>query len=85
VDPVPDPLLLGKPGSDENLTRTFGSVARNSDHSRRLSFATYSQLIFYNDISSYKGRPILLDKSEYSPDLTDHRRQLTPFLFAKAN
>jgi hypothetical protein len=32
VDPVPDPLLLRKSGSDGNRTRTFGSVARNSDH-----------------------------------------------------
>jgi hypothetical protein len=32
VDPVPDPLLLRKPGSAGNRTRTSGSVARNSDH-----------------------------------------------------
>jgi hypothetical protein len=32
VDPVPDPLLLRKYGSAGNLTRTSGSVARNSDH-----------------------------------------------------
>jgi hypothetical protein len=32
VDPVPDPLLLRKSGSDGNRTRTSGSVARNSDH-----------------------------------------------------
>jgi hypothetical protein len=32
VDPVPDPLLLRKSGSAGNLTRTSGSVARNSDH-----------------------------------------------------
>jgi hypothetical protein len=30
--PVPDPLLLRKSGSARNRTRTFGSVARNSDH-----------------------------------------------------
>jgi hypothetical protein len=32
VDPVPDPLVLRKCGSAGNRTRTFGSVARNSDH-----------------------------------------------------
>jgi hypothetical protein len=32
VDPVPDPLLLRKPGSAGNRTRTSGSVARNSDY-----------------------------------------------------
>jgi hypothetical protein len=32
VDPVPDPLLLRKSGSEGNRTRAFGSVARNSDH-----------------------------------------------------
>jgi hypothetical protein len=31
-DPVPDPLLLRKPGSPGNRTRTPGPVARNSDH-----------------------------------------------------
>jgi hypothetical protein len=30
VDPVPDPLVLRKPGSAGNRTRTSGSVARNS-------------------------------------------------------
>jgi hypothetical protein len=29
---VPDPLLLRKSGSAGNQTRTYGSVARNSDH-----------------------------------------------------
>jgi hypothetical protein len=32
MDPVPDPLLLRKSGSDGNRTRTSGSVGRNSDH-----------------------------------------------------
>jgi hypothetical protein len=32
VDPVPDTLLVRKSGSAGNRTRTFGSVARNSDH-----------------------------------------------------
>jgi hypothetical protein len=32
VDPVPDPLLLGKSGSTGNRTRTPGAAARNSDH-----------------------------------------------------
>jgi hypothetical protein len=32
VDPVSDPLLLRKSGSAGNRSRTFGSVARNSDH-----------------------------------------------------
>jgi hypothetical protein len=32
VDPVPDPLLLRKSGSEGNRTRTTESVARNSDH-----------------------------------------------------
>jgi hypothetical protein len=32
VDPVPDPLLLSKSGGAGNRTRTFGCVARNSDH-----------------------------------------------------
>jgi hypothetical protein len=32
VDPVPNPLLLGKSGSAGNQTWTSGSVARNSDH-----------------------------------------------------
>jgi hypothetical protein len=32
VDPVLDPLLLRKSGSAGNRTRTFGSVARKSDH-----------------------------------------------------
>jgi hypothetical protein len=32
MDPVRDPLLLRKPGSAGNRTRTSGSVARNSDH-----------------------------------------------------
>jgi hypothetical protein len=31
VEPVPDPLLLRKPGSAGKRTRTSGSVARNSD------------------------------------------------------
>jgi hypothetical protein len=31
VDTVPDPLLLRKSGSAENLTRTSGSVARSFD------------------------------------------------------
>jgi hypothetical protein len=35
VDPLPDPLLLRKYGSAENRTRTYGSVARNSDHYTR--------------------------------------------------
>jgi hypothetical protein len=30
VDPVPDALLLRKAGSAGNRTRTFGSVARNT-------------------------------------------------------
>jgi hypothetical protein len=40
VDPVPDPLLLRKSGNAGNRTRTFGSVARNSDHwpQRRSTF-----------------------------------------------
>jgi hypothetical protein len=32
VDPVPDPLLLGKSGSTGNLTQAPGSIARTSDH-----------------------------------------------------
>jgi hypothetical protein len=32
VDPVPDPLLVGKSGSAGNRTRTSGFVTRNSDH-----------------------------------------------------
>jgi hypothetical protein len=32
VDPVPDPLLLGKSGSAGNRNRTSGYVAKNSDH-----------------------------------------------------
>jgi hypothetical protein len=32
VDPVLDPLLLGKSGSAGNRTRTSGFVAGNSDH-----------------------------------------------------
>jgi hypothetical protein len=32
VNPVPDPLLLRKSGSDGNWTRASGSVAGNSDH-----------------------------------------------------
>jgi hypothetical protein len=32
VDPVPDPILLRKPGRAGNRTRTSGSLARNSDH-----------------------------------------------------
>jgi hypothetical protein len=32
VDPVPYPLLFKKSDSAGNLTRTFGSVARNYDH-----------------------------------------------------
>jgi hypothetical protein len=32
VDPVPDPLILRKSGSEGNRTRSSGSVARNSDH-----------------------------------------------------
>jgi hypothetical protein len=32
VDPVPDPLLLRKSGSEGHRTRTFGSAARNPDH-----------------------------------------------------
>jgi hypothetical protein len=31
-DPVPDPLLLRKPGSAGNRTRASGSVAKNSDY-----------------------------------------------------
>jgi hypothetical protein len=30
VDPVPDPLLLFFPGSAENRTRAYGSVAKNT-------------------------------------------------------
>jgi hypothetical protein len=32
VDPVPDPLLLRKSGIAGNRTRTYGSLAMNSDH-----------------------------------------------------
>jgi hypothetical protein len=32
MDPVPDPLLLGKRGSTGNRIRTSGFVTRNSDH-----------------------------------------------------
>jgi hypothetical protein len=32
VDPVPDPLLLRKSGSDGNRTRDSGSAARDCDH-----------------------------------------------------
>jgi hypothetical protein len=32
VEPVPDPLLLGKSDSAGNPTWTSGSVARDSDH-----------------------------------------------------
>jgi hypothetical protein len=32
VDPVPDPLLLRKPGKAGNRIRTSGFVSRNSDH-----------------------------------------------------
>jgi hypothetical protein len=32
VYPVPDPLLLRKPGSAGNRTRTSGSVPRQSEH-----------------------------------------------------
>jgi hypothetical protein len=32
VDPVTDPLLLRKSGSDGNRAQTSGSVARNPDH-----------------------------------------------------
>jgi hypothetical protein len=38
VDPVPDPLLLIKSGSAGNRTRTYGSVARNSDHQTTQTF-----------------------------------------------
>jgi hypothetical protein len=34
VDTVPDPLLLRKCGSAGNRTRTFGSVARNTDRDK---------------------------------------------------
>jgi hypothetical protein len=32
MDPVPDPLLLRKPGSAENRSRTSGFVGMNDDH-----------------------------------------------------
>jgi hypothetical protein len=32
VDPIPDPLLLGKFGSAGNRIRTPGSETKNSDH-----------------------------------------------------
>jgi hypothetical protein len=32
LDPVPDPLLLGKSGIAGNQNQTSGSVAKNSDH-----------------------------------------------------
>jgi hypothetical protein len=40
VDPVPNPLLLRKSGSAGNRTRTFETVARNSDHRGELLSST---------------------------------------------
>jgi hypothetical protein len=51
VDPVPDPLILGKSGSPGNRVRTSGSVARNSDH--KTTEAVYFLLHNIYKFSSY--------------------------------
>jgi hypothetical protein len=42
--PVPDPLLLRISGSAGNLTRTSGSVARNSDHAGSRLIGTQKEI-----------------------------------------
>jgi hypothetical protein len=47
VDPVPDPVLLRKSGSAAIRTRTFGSVAKNSDHYTTTEAVPYFVVIIY--------------------------------------
>jgi hypothetical protein len=42
MDPVPDRLLLGKSGRDQNWTRTSRSVARNSDYWPQLRYGKWT-------------------------------------------
>jgi hypothetical protein len=51
VNPVPDPLLLRKSGSLGNLTRTSGSVARNSDHYTTEAVICYTEGFENNNFS----------------------------------
>jgi hypothetical protein len=51
VDPIPESLLLRKSGSAGNRTRTFGSVAKNSDH--QTTEAVYFLLHNIYKFSSY--------------------------------
>jgi hypothetical protein len=46
MGPVSDPLLLRKSGSARNRTRTFGSVARNSDHKT----TTFMYITYINSV-----------------------------------
>jgi hypothetical protein len=54
VDPVPDPLLLGKSGGAWNRTPTSRSVPRNSDHYTTdvvmLIMFTFSNYMYGNDL-----------------------------------
>jgi hypothetical protein len=50
VDPVPDPVLLGKSDSAGNRNRTSGSVARNSDHQTRKAVYEDDYLLEYNAV-----------------------------------
>jgi t-SNARE complex subunit (syntaxin) len=50
MDPVPDSLLLRKPRSPGNRTRTSGSVARNSDHSTTEAIAFIANEIRFKQL-----------------------------------
>jgi hypothetical protein len=49
MDPVPDPLLLRKSGSDGNRTRTSESVAKKSEHQTTEDVISF-QIIFKNSV-----------------------------------
>jgi hypothetical protein len=64
VDPVPDPLLLRKSGSAQNLTRTLGSVARNSDHYTTEALIKSILVKFKGDMI-FEGLLLFVSHAEY--------------------
>jgi hypothetical protein len=51
VDPAPDSLLLRKYGSPGNRSRTFGSVARNSDLDHRGGHRIYVYFLIFCELT----------------------------------
>jgi hypothetical protein len=70
VDPVPDPLLLGKSGSAVNRTRTSGSVARNSDDQTTEAvdiFSSIPQFLKLSPFFRFPNRNVAADSSNRVP------------------